>query len=266
MNIRLGIPLVVLTLAASIVCASGKLETGETTISIVLDRYSVNPELERPGGFSCVIQMPVANILFDTGYGSSAGKFLLSNMEKMNIDPLDIDIVVISHSHLKGGLMDFLERNPNVTVCYPGACREEAMVENYGAKLRELDKFTKIAKHVYSTGGFKSETDPNIEQSLVIDTEAGLVVVCGCAHPGIINVLERVMASLPNKNLHLVMGGFHLESMTLERQEQILQRFIELGVDRVSPCSCSGGRFREIAEQEFEDNYIECGVGLIIRI
>jgi 7,8-dihydropterin-6-yl-methyl-4-(beta-D-ribofuranosyl)aminobenzene 5'-phosphate synthase len=132
--------------------------------------------------------------------------------------------------------------------------------------LRELDKFTKIAKYVYSTGGFKSDTGSNIEQSLAIDTEAGLVVVCGCAHPGIINVLERVMASLPNRKLHLIMGGFHLQATTAEHREQILRRFLELGVEMVSPCSCSGGRFRESAKQEFEENYIECGVGLIIRI
>ena len=104
-----------------------------------------------------------------------------------------------------------------------------------------------------------------MEQSLVIDAEPGLVVVCGCAHPGIINVLERVKSDLPNRNFHLVMGGFHLENTFAKEREQILQRFIELGVQKVCPCHCSG-RFREIAEREYKENYIEGGVGQIIVV
>jgi 7,8-dihydropterin-6-yl-methyl-4-(beta-D-ribofuranosyl)aminobenzene 5'-phosphate synthase len=265
MNIRLGISFTVFALAASIVFANGELEVGETTISIVLDDYSEDPELERQKGFGCVVQTPVATILFDTGSRFGAGKVLLSNMDKMNIDPLDIDIVFISHSHFTAGLEDFLKKNPNVTVYGPETLNIGRLVENSGAKYQELNEFTKIAKHIYSTGGFRSDTDSNMEQSLVIDTELGSVVICGCSHPGIINVLERVMDNPQSKKIHLVIGGFHLEYTPQENREEILQHFIELGVQKVAPCHCSG-RFRENAEQGYKENYIECGVGLIIRI
>ena len=66
------------------------------TIVVVYDNYQVNSNLSPAWGFGCVIRTPTQDILFDTGGDSS---ILLSNMEKMNIDPKDIDIVVISHIH-----------------------------------------------------------------------------------------------------------------------------------------------------------------------
>ena len=265
MKTRMGILLVVLLLVSAVSFSDESSGGSEITISIVFDRNLINPELDGWEGFGCVVATPKVNILFDTGYGSRAGEILLSNMEKMNIDPLDIDIVVISHSHLTAGLSAFLKENPDVTVYGPETMDYGIIVEKYGAQYRELAKFTKLAKNVYSTGGFRSKTGSTMEQSLVIDAEPGLVVVCGCAHPGIINVLERVKSDLPNRNFHLVMGGFHLENTFAKEREQILQRFIELGVQKVCPCHCSG-RFREIAEREYKENYIEGGVGQIIVV
>ena len=265
MKTRNGICFGVLLFAAVLGFPGDKVQEGETTISIVIDDTRFNQELMRGMGFGCVINTPEANILFDTGYESSAGRVLMSNMEEMDIDPMDIDMVVISHCHLTGGLEAFLDRNPNVTVYGPTSLGYKLIVESYGAKYEELSEFTKLSKNIYSTGGINSEIDRIMEQSLVVDTEAGLVVACGCAHPGIINVLEKIKKELPNREFCLVLGGFHLETVFREERERVLAEFIRLGVKKVSPCHCSG-QFREIAKREYKENYIEGGSGQIIRL
>jgi 7,8-dihydropterin-6-yl-methyl-4-(beta-D-ribofuranosyl)aminobenzene 5'-phosphate synthase len=265
MKTRNGICVGVLLFAAAFVFPGDKIQEGETTISIVIDDTRYNKELMRGTGFGCVINTPEANILFDTGEESGAGSVLISNMEKMDIDPMDIDMVVISHWHLTGGLEAFLDRNPNVTVYGPTSLNYKPIVESYGAEYRELSEFTNLSKNIYSTGGIYSKIDYLAEQSLVIDTEAGLVVVCGCAHPGIINVLEKIKKELPKREFYLVMGGFHLETVFQKQREQILSEFIRLGVKKVSPCHCSGP-FREIAKREYKKNYIEGGSGQIIKL
>jgi 7,8-dihydropterin-6-yl-methyl-4-(beta-D-ribofuranosyl)aminobenzene 5'-phosphate synthase len=268
MKTRIGIYVGILLLAAVLGFPDGKIQEGETTISIVIDDARFNKDLMRGMGFGCVIITPEVNILFDSGYESTAGAVLMSNMEMMDIDPMDIDTVVISHYHLTGGLEAFLDRNPNVTVYVPaglGFQRYKQIVESHGAEYLELAKFTKLSENIYSTGAINSEIDRIMEQTLVVDTEAGLVVVCGCAHPGIVNVLEIIKEELPNREFCLVMGGFHLENVFQKQREQVLTEFIRLGVKKVCPCHCSGP-FREIARRAYEKNYIEGGSGQIIRL
>ena len=85
------------------------------SITTVYDNSRVDPKLTASWGLSCVIRTPNKVILFDTGGDSS---ILLSNMEKLNIKPEEIDVVVISHIHGDhvGGLYGFLERNDKVKV------------------------------------------------------------------------------------------------------------------------------------------------------
>jgi len=232
----------------------------------VFDSYIVNTDLKRhSSGFGCVIRTQELNILFDTGY-QIGGKILLSNMEKMNIDPKDIDIIVISHEHLDRGLEGFLKKNPNVKVYVPGSLPYiKRIVEKYGATYLEMNEFSKIADHIYSTGSMEGEYGGSIlEQSLVIDTNKGLAVICGCAHPGIIKILERIKEMLPDKKFYLVMRGFHLQGSSTAELEGIIKEFKTLGVKKVAPSHCSGDNFRELSKQKFGKSYIEGGVGQII--
>ncbi|MCK4790708.1 MAG: MBL fold metallo-hydrolase, partial [Desulfobacteraceae bacterium] len=145
---------------------------GQVTISVVYDNYRVNSNLSTGWGFGCVIRTPTEVILFDTGGDSS---ILLSNMEKMDIDPEEIDTVVISHIHGDhvGGLDGFLDRNANVTVyipaSFPASWRDK--IESYGAEYRDVIGPTQISNQVYTTGEMGTRIE---EQSLVVDTEEGL--------------------------------------------------------------------------------------------
>lgn len=231
------------------------------SITVVYDNYQVNPSLTTGWGFGCVIKTPDEDILFDTGGDSS---ILLSNMEKMNIDTEDIDIVVISHIHFDhlGGLDGFLESNKNVMVyipaSFPGSVREA--IKSYGAEYVDVEDSIQISDTAYTTG----EMGNIIEQSLVLDTKVGLVVITGCAHPGIVNVVKKAKEILPDKDIYLVMGGFHLSSKSDSQLGKIVEEFRELGVMKVAPSHCSGDRCRELFKEEYGDDYIESGVGKVI--
>jgi 7,8-dihydropterin-6-yl-methyl-4-(beta-D-ribofuranosyl)aminobenzene 5'-phosphate synthase len=232
-------------------------------ITVVFDNYPFGLGLQTSWGFSCVIRGGEKTILFDTG---GNGKILLSNMKKLGIDPREIEIVVLSHIHGDhvGGLDDFLEQNAEVDVYLPQAFphnfKENA--RNYGAKIFEVQESTKICENTYSTGvlgmGIK-------EQALIVRTEQGVIVITGCAHPGIVNIVKKAK-DLLREDLLLVMGGFHLMGQSQGSIEKIISQFRDLGVRLVGPCHCSGDTTRELFQKEYAENYINIGVGKTINL
>ena len=238
----------------------------ERKISIisVYDNYQVNSNLTTGWGFGCVIRTPTKNILFDTGGNSS---ILLSNMEKMSVDPKEIDIVVISHIHMdhRGGLNGFLERNGNVKVYIPASFLDpiREKIKSYGAEYQDVKDSIQISDNIWTTGEMGT---PIEEQSLVLDTKEGLVVITGCVHPGVVNITEKAKQILPDRNIYLVMGGFHLGSASDLELKSIIKGFRNLGVKKAAPSHCSGDRCRELFKEEYKEDYIENGVGNIIEI
>ena len=237
---------------------------GQFIITTVYDNYQVNPDLSTAWGFGCVIRTPQTDILFDTGGDSS---ILLANMEKMSINPEDIDIAVISHIHGDhvGGLDGFLERNGKVKVyipaSFPDSLREK--IKSRGAEYQDVTGSMKICDSVYTTGEMGTSIK---EQSLVLNAREGLVVITGCAHPGVVNIAEKARQILPDKSIYLVMGGFHLSGASDSRLKIIIKGFRDLGVQKVAPSHCSGDRCRELFKEEYKQNYIEGGAGKIITL
>ena len=219
---------------------------GEISIITVYDNYLFNPKLETSWGFSALIKLEDQNILFDTGANSET---LLSNMEKLEIDPQEIDFVFISHLHgdHTGGLSGILEIKPDLKVYKP---------ESFSGP-RE------IMKGIYTTGPLGAWIK---EQSLILNTEKGLVIITGCAHPGVVNIVKKAKGMFPEKEVYLVLGGFHLTGASDSELKNVIEDFRELGVAKVAPCHCSGDRCRELSKQEYGKDYIENGVGKIIKI
>ena len=235
---------------------------GNESIIIVYDNYRVNPNLNTNWGFGCVISTSTKIILFDTGGNSS---ILLSNMEKMKIDPKDIDIVVISHIHGDhvGGLNGFLEKNGDVKVYIPSSFLDSIRekIESYRAEYKDVRDSIQISDNVYTTGEMGTWIK---EQSLVLDTKKGLIVITGCAHSGVVNITKKAKQILPDKDIYLVMGGFHLSGVSDSKLKSIIKGFRDLKVKKVAPSHCSGDRCRELFKEEYKEDYIESGVGKII--
>jgi len=235
----------------------------DVNITVVYDNNPYKEGLQTSWGFSCLITGAEKTILFDTG---GDGSVLLSNMEKLAIEPNSIDLVVLSHIHgdHTGGLDSFLEKNPSVTVYMPKSfpTKFKDNVQNAGAKIVEVQGSLNICENVYSTGQLGKLIR---EQSLIIRTDKGLVVITGCAHPGIVKIVSAVREQL-KEDIVLVMGGFHLEWATKGKLEKIISAFRKLGVRYAGPCHCSGDKARALFEKHFGKNYINIGAGKTIAL
>jgi len=244
-------------------------EKENITLITLYDNYEFDPKLNTGWGFSCLIKTgdkkEGKNILFDTGGDS---RTLLYNMEQLNISPNDIDIVVLSHIHgdHTGGLSGILETNPNVSVyipsSFPDSFKQE--VREKGAQPIDVSNEKQIYKNVYSTGELNSSIGLK-EQSLFINTNRGIVVLTGCAHPGIVNIVKHIKEMSKN-SICLVIGGFHLGSASESQLNEIINEFKTLEVEKAAPCHCSGDRARQLFKETYRENFIEKGVGKMIKI
>jgi len=231
-------------------------------ITVTYDNNPCKQGLETSWGFAASITGAEKAILFDTGVGRS----LLDNMQKLEIEPDSIDIVVLSHIHRDhtGGLNSFLERSHNVTIYLPESFPKKLKdsARDCGAKIIEVKDALKICENVYSTGQLGKLIK---EQSLIIRTNNGWVVITGCAHPGVIRVVNAAK-DLIKDDILLLMGGFHLEWATRGRIEKIISVFERWHVRYVGPCHCSGDKARSLFEKHFGKNYINVGAGKVITL
>jgi len=203
--------------------------------------------LERDWGFSCLIESADRRILFDTG----ASEAILSrNMEKLGIHKDEIEIIALSHEHWDhiGGLSAVLHPDAKVYLPASFTAATKKKIERNAASIIEVSGPADIIPGVHTTGELGTGIK---EQSLVLDTAVGELVLTGCAHPGLDTIMDsaRVFG-----NLGGVMGGFH----GFDRLELLR------GLKMIIPCHCT------VHKSEILDMYPEeakkCEAGEIIEI
>lgn len=173
-------------------------------------------------GFACLLEGE-ETVLFDTG---ERPELLAANMEAAGIDPAAVTMVVLSHDHHDhtGGLPFVVARNPRVRIM---------LLPSFGPTARdmatrpelvcELAGPQEVARGLHSTGPVPNRAD---EQAVWFESDGGLVMVTGCAHPG----LDVLLARLPaGRQVHAVLGGFH-GFCRLDALE---------GIDLIAPCHCT---------------------------
>jgi 7,8-dihydropterin-6-yl-methyl-4-(beta-D-ribofuranosyl)aminobenzene 5'-phosphate synthase len=198
-------------------------------ITIVYDNQA-DEGLKSGWGFSCLIEAQ-EKLLFDTG---DDGENLIYNLRQLNIQPESIAAVAISHNHWDhtGGLKEFLKLSNNAKVFHP----------------KSFSKPTEILPGVYSTGALGIFIK---EQSLVINTQKGNIIVTGCAHPGLENVIEKAEQL---GTIYGVVGGFHGFSR--------LEKLQKIGL--IAPCHCT--QYKQEIKQRYSAQFREIKAGSIIEI
>jgi 7,8-dihydropterin-6-yl-methyl-4-(beta-D-ribofuranosyl)aminobenzene 5'-phosphate synthase len=230
------------------------------TVTILYDNYAVEDHLETDWGFAALIETGDQTILFDTG---TRGDMFMRNFRALGKDPADIDVLVFSHDHgdHTGGMGALFETGITPPTYILGAFNSD--VRNQISTLTttiETQPGDEILAGVFTTGRVGEETP---EQALVIPTANGLVVITGCAHAGVVAMLDRVR-ELNDEPIDLVFGGFHLFNETANHVSATVEAVRNLGVRRVGATHCTGDAAIEAFANEYGEDFMPLGVGRVL--
>jgi len=225
---------------------------------VVYDNYPAQEGLQTAHGFACVVQAGGGAVLFDTG---GSGQILLENMHDLGIRPAQVEAAVLSHMHWDhiGGLDAVLAANPEMAVYAPAAFSSSFLrdVQTRARAVVETTRARQVTKYVWTTDVLER---PLAEQALYVETAEGIVVVTGCAHPGVVE-LARSAQRASGGQIRAVLGGFHMARMDQPEIGRAIHGLRDLGVRHVGPSHCSGDTAREAMREAFRDGYLDIGVG-----
>lgn len=202
-------------------------------------------------------------ILMDT---SGSSNVLFSNAGKLEVDLSDVEAVFVSHWHMDhcGSLSHVLPLlRPQTPVYVPSVNPSgvRTVRESEGDPIVCSDPVS-LMEGAMSTGEMIGGVS---EHSLVINIkDKGLVVLSGCAHPGIVNIVKRAQQVSGVSKVYAVMGGFHISS---KREGAHVAEFLqELGVKLVSPCHCTGVNAKQAIADIMKAKFVKNGSGKVWSI
>jgi 7,8-dihydropterin-6-yl-methyl-4-(beta-D-ribofuranosyl)aminobenzene 5'-phosphate synthase len=273
-------------------------EPGLERITVLYDAFGKSAGMEKDWGYSALIEYGGRRILFDTGDNPD---ILARNARAKGVDLSRLDFVVLSHRHSDhmGGMEFLLRVNPKVTIyapkesfgvygsSLPGSFyRRDASlpaeqryydgtppdVMKFGsawprAHIQLVDDTTQIAPgiHLISLVSDKPGTLELRELSLAIETPDGIVLIVGCSHPGIENIV-RTAASF-NSHIRLIAGGMHLVTATDADIEKVVTSLHDTWkVESVAPGHCTGEPAFAALRRAFGERYLYAGLGAQISL
>ena len=193
-------------------------------------------------------------------------KFIEGNAKVADVDFSDVDEIIISHNHgdHTGGINTVLTQKKDIPVYipYPPDKRLEDNTGANGGKVFSYANPFQLSEHVWTSG---TMGDQIREQCLVIDHEKGLIVIVGCSHPGIAEMLASIKKNF-NTDIYAVMGGFHLMNHTKSQIQGIIDDFNRMGVKKCGCTHCTGEKQIQQFREAYGDDFMEMGTGRRIEI
>jgi len=278
----------------------------ETRITILCENLVGKRIGSGEHGFSAFIETDKGNYLFDTGNGHSiVANSLILNKDLRSIQKIFLSHGHYDHTgglpevlKLKGKVdvhahpHVFLERiavhkeNETETKRFVGIPFKKVYLESLGANFIFNNGFEEVGKGVFLTGEVPRKTsfekpDPRLfseidgktaqdifldDQSLILDTEKGLVLILGCAHSGMINIIHHVIARTGKDKFYAILGGTHLDFLTSEQLENSTQSLKKMEIERIGVSHCTGMRAAFSLHQEFGDRFFYGCVGSVLEV
>lgn len=235
-------------------------------ITIIYDNNPAVVGLQHGWGFSCLLEFNNKKIIFDTGGDKEA---FFHNIQKLNIELNRITDIVFSHQH-----WDHTAGFAQVVKSLGDACKIYIPFKFDTKLLSQIpkNKHLNLVKDVVEIEDDTflialkgrscdiKECFSVYEQSLIINRPTGSLVLTGCAHPGIKNILKAVDKRL-SKNIDWVIGGFHLHRSFNRTIGSVVDEFNSLGVQHVAPCHCTGQKSVDSFKENFINETHEIGTG-----
>ncbi len=261
-----------LLLTAVAVVPTGAIPPQAPRLTVLYDNTVAAPGLQADWGFAGLIEGMSKTILFDTG---TKPDILLSNIKALGVDISRIEVIVISHLHgdHMGGLERILDANPRVTLYVPAAISELSetarvptlkSLSRLGTTVVPVIEPVEICPGVRVTGQI---TGPNriAEIALLLEKGAEGILITGCAHPGIVDIVRKAGA-LRGKPVETVLGGFHLMQTPAEEVGRIIADMKAAGVQRCGATHCTGETAIAQFQAAFGPEFIPLGVGRKVEL
>ena len=257
-------------------------------------------------GFSAFIETDQGNYLFDAGSGHSVvpnslmldkdlktiRKAFLSHghfdhtgglpevlKRKGNVD-------VHAHPHIFLDRIHVVKENGKETKRFIGIPYKKSYLEFLGANFILNKDFVEVQKGMFLTGEVPRKTSfekPDLrlfseidgkmvqdifwdDQSLILDTEKGLILILGCAHSGMINIIHHAINKTGKEKFYAILGGTHLDFLTSEQLENSIQSLKKMTVEKIGVSHCTGMRAAFRLHQEFGDRFSYGCVGSILEV
>ncbi|EJP6472297.1 MBL fold metallo-hydrolase [Clostridium sp. L74] len=275
---------------------------------IALIENKSNSELIGEHGLAIYIKYNGKRYLLDTGASDS----FINNAFKLGIDLSMVDAAILSHGHYdhSGGYNGFFHINKKANVYIREEAKElcygkigpfkryigipKGILNRYEDRFIYVDKDYKIDEGVWlishkadnlETKGKKAHmyrmTENGLkpdnfyhEQSLVFDTDDGLVILNSCSHAGIDTIVEEVKDIFKGKKVLAVIGGFHLMGITgtrsmrikAEEVEALGNRLVQLGVEHIYTCHCTGEPAYKILKKTLGNRVEYFSTGTVVEL
>lgn len=238
------------------------------TLRVLLENHrasGADSGLRNRAGLSLLLQDETTSVLFDTGPDDS----FYHNAARMGVSLDNLTATVLSHGHYDHcGGVPWLPDNSRI-ICHPTIGRERfAAVKLAGRshKLKKLSREIDYTRHrmeytrtplqisdrfiwsgeitvdnpkAYGVTG--DRTDFVVDEGVLIYlSERGLVIITGCGHRGIVNIVRHCQQMTGIEKVHAVIGGFHLRCASPRTLWQVRQFLHQLKPDKVMGCHCTG--------------------------
>ncbi len=257
-------------------------------------------------GFSAFIETDRGNYLFDTGRGYSVVKNSLElNKDLRTIRKIflshghydhtgglpevlrlrgKIDVHAHPHAFLDRIHMD--EEDGKEIKRFVGIPFKRSYLESLGANFVLNKGFFEVEEGIFLTGEVPRKTsfekpDPKLftetdgkmnpdvfsdDQSLILNTRRGLLLILGCAHSGVINILNHIIDKTGKDRFYAILGGTHLDFLAQEQLEESIKSFKKMHIERIGASHCTGMRGAFRLHQEFGDRFFYGHVGSTLDI
>jgi len=256
-------------------------------------------------GFSAFIETDRGDYLFDTGGGRSivansltldkdlrtARRIFLSHGHYDHTGGLSEvlklrgNVDVHAHPHVFLDRTAVLRENGKETKRFIGIPYKKRYLESLGANFILNTDFMEVEKGVFLTGevprktpfekpdprlfsDINGKTEPDVfldDQSLIMESEKGLILVLGCAHSGVINIIHHVINKTGKQKFYAILGGTHLDFLIPEQLEESIKSLKKIDVERIGVSHCTGMRAACRLLQEFGDRYFYGYVGSVLE-
>lgn len=276
-----------------------------TALLSILCENTVTRPLAAVGehGFSCLIETSSGTYLFDTGQG--LGLLQNAIALKKDLSQVSTVILSHGHYDHTGGLVDLLRLTGEIeVVAHPGIFVERywaglgprrfigipqrrSYLESQGCRFRFEKNFVQIAPGLWVTGEVPRRhplekgdanmvmiaedgneiPDPLLDDlSLVLETSKGLVLLLGCAHAGLVNIMTHVREKTGQDKIYAVIGGTHLMAANDELFEETLRVFDDFAVEKIAAAHCTGLPRAAQLHTRFGPRFTFAGVGTVMEI